>query len=381
MSANAGQRARPVDATPMLAMEGIADLDKAVLSRILIEGGHATGPIEEVTLKPIGVGLLGGSYRLQLRYAAGASGLPALVVKMHVDNPRSRKLARYGVRVEGVYGFYANETAFYQQLAPSLSIRVPDCYAAAVSEDGSRFVLLLEAIEPATPGNDLTPCSMQRLEMAVINIAGLHGPSWDIAADRVDPMIFDSRGPNAATMQSHVQTACKINAERWADYFDAEEFAAFSRFADRYDEWQRAEGRPRSIVHVDHRLDNLLFFDDRDEVVVVDWQTLQLSFPLRDVGQLFAASIDTELRREAEIPMLRVYQEALARHGVTDYGFDRLLDDYRYSLLQGLHGGLLGMATIPLEGRGKELFLTKVRRTMVALRDHRDHMEIDVLSA
>lgn len=381
MTAQNMEKAKPVDAAPLLAMESIADLDKAVLSDILIAGGYADGPIEDVAVKAIGQGLLGGSFRLQLRYVAGATGLPALVIKMHVDNPRSRKLARYGVRVEGVYGFYANEAAFYQQLAPLLSIRVPACYAAAVSEDGSRFVLVLEAIEPATPGDDLGPCSMQRLEMAVTNIAGLHGPSWGMTADRIDPMIFDSRGPNAVTMQSHVQTACKINEERWAGEFSSDDFAAFQRFADRYDEWQRAEGRPRSIVHVDHRLDNLLFFEDRDEVVVVDWQTLQLSFPLRDVGQMFAASIDTDLRREAEIPMLHVYHAALARHGVTDYAFDRLLDDYRYSLLQGLHGGLLGMATIPLQGRGKELFLTKVRRTMAALSDHRDHMAIDVLSA
>ena len=66
---------------------------------------------------------------------------------------------------------------------------------------------------------------------------------------------------------------------------------------------------------------------------------------------------------------------------MTDYSFDRLLDDYHWSLLQGLHGGLLGIATIPVEGRGKELFLTKIRRSVATLKEYRDRMPMDIFAA
>ena len=79
---------------------------------------------------------------------------------------------------------------------------------------------------------------------------------------------------------------------------------------------------PRTPVHSDYRLDNMLFAAggaDRP-LTVVDWQTVQLGVGPSDVAYFLGSAFEPELRRSCERDLLVRYHRAL----VEDYGVDGL---------------------------------------------------------
>jgi hypothetical protein len=56
-----------------------------------------------------------------------------------------------------------------------------------------------------------------------------------------------------------------------------------------------------------------------------------------DLAYAIVLDWDVELRRQCEIPMLKRYHETLMQHGVTDYSWERLYDDYRLCVAMGVY--------------------------------------------
>ena len=80
-----------------------------------------------------GVGILGMLARLTLTYGGEATEFPTtMVVKIASPHPETKDIARF-------YGFYTTEVGCYRaamQGGDGLGVRVPDVYAAHVSENG-----------------------------------------------------------------------------------------------------------------------------------------------------------------------------------------------------------------------------------------------------
>ena len=80
-----------------------------------------------------GVGILGLLARLTLTYGGEATEFPTtMVVKIASPHPETKDIARF-------YGFYTTEVGCYRaamQGGDGLGVRVPDVYAAHVSENG-----------------------------------------------------------------------------------------------------------------------------------------------------------------------------------------------------------------------------------------------------
>ncbi len=89
------------------------------------------------------------------------------------------------------------------------------------------------------------------------------------------------------------------------------------------------------MLHGDYRLDNLLFDPDGADVVAVDWQTLAVGPPARDLAYFLGTSLTVDDRRAAERELVAEYHAALCARGVSGYDADQCFDDYRLGQLQG----------------------------------------------
>ena len=179
--------------------------DPAELTPAWVAAALATTGIQveltEVRPERVGTGQIGTSYRLHLTYtdpaAAAAAGAPtSLVAKMAGGDPASRDLIADG---------YRNEYGFYTEIADTVAITTPRCWYAVISEDNTCFVLLLDDLAPAEPGEQVRGCTLEEAELALINLAGLHGPRWCDATLREIPWMNQQTAEGAAFTRAEMQ--------------------------------------------------------------------------------------------------------------------------------------------------------------------------------
>lgn len=103
---------------------------------------------------------------------------------------------------------------------------------------------------------------------------------------------------------------------------------------------------------------------------MVDWQTLTVGLPARDLAYFLGTSLTTADRRAHEHELVAACHRALTGGGVTGYSLAQCLDDYRFGFPQGPLITVLGCAYGTPTERGDEMFLAMATRACAAIRDH-----------
>jgi hypothetical protein len=311
----------------------------------------------------IGTGQMGTTYRVCLAYD-GEPGPPTLVAKVAGPDEASRAIVAPG---------YAAEVGFYRHLATTLAVRTPRCWYAAIAEDCTRFTLLLDDAAPATPGVQADGCTAAQAAAAIDNLVGLHAPRWDDPALHDLGFLMRADEATASMMGEALVAATDGFVDRYQGRLRDGEPATLRAVAERIAEWQPARAGPVSVVHGDYRLDNLLFSPSSDEVTAVDWQSVGLAPPLRDVAYFLGTSLDVGARRAVEEALVARYHDALVAAGIGGYPAARCWDDYRVGQLQGPLITVLGCMYAPGERteRSDAMFLAMIRRSCAAIVDLR----------
>jgi aminoglycoside phosphotransferase (APT) family kinase protein len=156
--------------------------------------------------------------------------------------------------------------------------------------------------------------------------------------------------------------------DRFASELDAMEVVALEGVAEHVDRWLVGRPERRAPVHGDYRLDNLMFAPD-GTVTALDWQTLSLGLPARDVAFLLSTGLSVDDRRTHEATIVEAYRHALEAHGVEGHGAEECFDDYAFSMLQGPLIAELGWLVAETTERGDAMFMAMVRRACAAIVD------------
>ncbi|MGH3678476.1 MAG: phosphotransferase family protein, partial [Mycobacterium sp.] len=124
-----------------------------------------------------------------------------------------------------------------------------------------------------------------------------------------------------------------------------------------------------SLMHGDYRLDNMLFDPDGSRVTVVDWQTVGLGLPARDLAYFTGTSLVPEVRSAIEEDLVGAYHRALLGYGVTDYDLETCWRDYRLGVVQVPLLSALGCAFAASTERGDEMMVVMLERGCRAIRE------------
>lgn len=312
---------------------------------------------------PIGTGQTGATYRVCATYAAN-SGLPdTFAVKLSAQDDAVRERVALG---------YRSEVEFYADVAAHVQIPVPRCYYSDISDSGADFVLVLADMAPAVQGDQLAGCSPQEAQLAVEGLAGLHGPSWcDPTWLALKAVSMPKPGDEAAAkgLGDVSVMAADITIEKLGGRMSAEDRDTLRAAMRLVTPWLLTEPTRYSLMHGDYRLDNMLFDPDRTRITVVDWQTVGLGLPARDLAYFAATSLVPEVRAEIERDLVGRYHDGLLRYGVTGYDAETCWRDYRLGVLQAPLLGGLGFAFAASTERGDEMVLTMFHRGCRAIRE------------
>jgi Ser/Thr protein kinase RdoA (MazF antagonist) len=309
--------------------------------------------ITDLDSDPVGTGQMADTHRLRFRL----DGTPrSLILKLTSDDTASRETGRLQAN-------YLREVRFYQELAPTLAVRVPRCRHADIDETGAEFYLLLEDMTPCSQGDQLTGCTVAEVEAVLDEAARLHGPRWQDPALARLPWL----AVNAAARQPGPDIFTAMFAgfrERYADRIEDEVLAVGEKFFPGIDVYHKArQAAPQTVTHGDFRPDNILFAgqDGRVPVTVVDWQTVDVGAPMSDVSYFIGGALSTDDRRALERPLLERYHEELRRHGVTDYSFTDCWRDYGRFSMQNYLVGVGAAMSVKQTERGDQMFISMVR--------------------
>jgi hypothetical protein len=314
------------------------------------------GDIGSVTQQRIGDGHIGVNLRVELRDAA--AGLPASVV---VKLPA---LDQTSLMTAAMLRHYEREVRFYTELAATVDIRVPHLYHGDWTSATNDFVLVLEDMTPARQGDQLTGCSVEQAEVAVRELARLHGPRWD------DPTLEDiewlerDRGVESATQLSAMWGLFFPSfAATYRSYLTDDEFALAETFGSRIGQWRSGRSGPRTVVHADYRLDNMLFAtpEGGPPVTVVDWQSPGHGAPIADLSYFCGAGLVPEDRRANERDLVAAYADALGAYDVR-LDDDWLWEQYRRETFAGLMVAVIASQIVTLNDRSEAMFGTMAQR-------------------
>src|SRR5579872_1553227 len=315
-----------------------------------------------------GVGMTTEIYRLMLNYAPDSRGPATLVAKLQASLPMMRDVAN-------AYGLYEREVLFYRELASTISLRSPRCLVAAFDPASKAFVLVMEDLCDARPGDQVAGLTLDQLRVAIDQVADLHARWWNrselpgledkIQPFRVPPYCdFNARHASGwetfdRFLEGRVSRELRRVGERMCDTLDG--MAA-----------DMARG-PRTICHGDFRADNLMFteVDGAPGLTCVDWQLAMQARGPFDIGYMMSGSVNVDVRREHEMALLRGYHDKLLAAGVEGYSFEECLHDYRRALLIGFtYLSQSGAAADLTHPRTEALYDAGMRRIDAAVADH-----------
>lgn len=333
------------------AVSGGSDLGPDFLTHAL--AAHLDGArVVSSRAAPVGTGQVSDSFRLSLGYDRPTALPGTLVAKVPAADPASRNAAR-------TFRTYELEASFYRQLASGLPVALATCYFASYDPEPDEYVVLLEDLAPAVPGDQLAGITPDQAARAIDELAALHAAGWDSQELAGLPWLNRSSPAGEALMTGAVTGLYPGFRERYEQRLAAETLPLIEKFIPKTAAYLQSRDGPRTLVHGDFRADNLLFGPDRP--AVLDWQTCSFGAGASDLSYFLASSLPVPDRQRHEQDLVRRYHAGLAARGVA-LTWDHCWNDYRRYAFGGIVMAIIAAMVVRQTQRGDEMFAAMVDR-------------------
>jgi hypothetical protein len=262
--------------------------------------------------------------------AAGQdAGLPASVFV------KSTPLSAKNRAMVAALDMAMNEARFYNAIRPGLGDDVaPQVYACHAGH-GARYLLLLEDLVGAGATFLESPAALDLpyAEGIVRALGHLHAAFWDsprldndlgwIASERQRPgfgvMLWQFRRMRKKLLAS-AEYELPPSVRRMAEFVNRNDHALHAK-------WKIG---PQTVLHGDGHAGNTYGLPD-GRSGLLDWQLIQRGPGIREISYFFTHSLPTELRRQHQEDLIRLYLSTLQEYGVTDPPtFDEAWKAYRF---------------------------------------------------
>ncbi|WP_372784315.1 phosphotransferase [Phenylobacterium sp.] len=341
-------------------------IDAAWLTRAL-QGAGVDAVVSGFTAKAVGTGQIGDSVRFTLSYARGGDQAPAsLVGKFPSADPDSFKT---GVML----GNYHREVMFYRHLADGALIRTPKCLFADVAPESGEFVLLMEDLGPAEPGNQLAGVSLEQAGLVIDEAARLHASHWEDPGLDDLPWVSGSRAAPTGPVNPEMVRALWMGFRaRYAERLEPDWIEIGERVAGSYAALARPQKTPHCLTHNDFRPDNMMFATAAGghPVTTLDWQSFAFGIGATDVAYFLAGALNPDVRRASEAALLDRYLAGLKAHGVSGYGAADLARDYARGGFLLFMTAFFAAMVVKQTPRGDDMFIQMLGSASRHILDH-----------
>lgn len=317
----------------------------------------------------VGTGQTGCNARFTLTWDH-PTGRPATIMgKFPSQDPTARTTGFAG-------GAYVTEWNFYSRIAPTVDVRAPKCYFAALDLDAEAFCLIMEDLSGSQQGDQFVGLTLDEAELAIDQAVLLHAPRWGdptLAQAATQVTTIDERAQRLQMIYSMLLPAFM---DRLGSRLDDPIRKLVDAFNAHIARWAHGSGTPLTVAHYDFRPDNFLFArtPEAPPLVIVDWQTANEGLGMVDVAYMIAGSFTPERRRGVERQLVESYLTKLHAAGVS-YSEEDCWRDYRFGSLWGLIITVLATSMAARTERGDDLFVMMATQHGYQALDH-DALEL-----
>jgi thiamine kinase-like enzyme len=266
----------------------------------------------------------------------------------------------------GSTGMGTREARFYDELAPSIKMRIPTSYFAGSGADGAFLILLEDLAATGCSISDGTwgiPADLAA--DALSDLAHLHVGFED--ADRlaaVRPWVMATPAMSSDFTRPMLRQVIDQNSDvlsqayiEVAEMYIADPDAIIAL-------WEHG---PHALIHGDPHIGNL--FIDNGRVGFLDWGLLNISTPMRDVSYFLTMSMLADERRKHERHLLQHYLDIRRSLGGAEISADDAWQAHRVHTAYTVLASFLSLVP-PYNGEDQKEFSDAFRnRAITALDD------------
>jgi hypothetical protein len=308
--------------------------------------------VQSIAIQQIGsgIGVSSALYRVTL---TGTNCPATVIVKLPA-------LDEAAVFTSTILRMYIREVAFFNELAHESPVRVPQAYHAAVDNETSQFVAVMEDLGGLRMVDQTAGMTVGDAERAVDALAAWHATWWgkgdDLAArgltvsladpiyPAILPMVFDE-GWQKVTGAMELAPAIKKVGPGWTA-------AMPGLLAD-------LSSGPNTMLHGDYRADNLLF-DTDGSVALLDFQLIGSGVAAYDLAYMITQSLNADDAAAHERALFDRWQDGLRSRGVSADDLSRAWDDYRKAALFCLVYPIVASRGMDLEDERQRVLIEKM---------------------
>lgn len=332
-----------------------SQIDADWLNAVLAQAG-LPGRVTGFSTEEVGTGQMARNVRFYLSYPEEDVGPSRLVAKFPATDPTSRATG-------ASHGTYQRELLFYEQLAARVDIQVPRVLFSAVEPASQDFVLVMEDLFPAVQGDQLAGCDVEQAHLAMRELAGLHGPTWNDPRLAEHTWLSHPTPEGVALLETLYQGVWPGFVERYCHRLTPEHLDVADRLGRHLQVFAARPGDPFSLIHGDYRLDNMLFGPGGDPypLAVVDWQTVGTGHPVSDASYFVGAGLLPDARARHERTLMESYFGELERYAV-GYDWGACWQAYRRFAFAGVRMAVIASMIVVQTDRGDDMFMAMASR-------------------
>ena len=345
-------------------LSSIDQIDAEWLQAVFGEAGRDIPTIGNVRSEPIGAGNTGTTVKTVIEYAVPDTDAPRSVVcKFHPEDPIKAELTRH-------HGVFLVEEGVQKLLAEHSEAAIPECYFVAVNDDGGQFNLVCEDLSVRCKlGDQIAGCSIDEARAAIIELAKLHRQFWN--QPRLNELQWMRPRmpfpPNAFEL-----------LDEWLKTLLTEEQHDIVRIATpRIHDWLALTPDNQTLIHVDCRVDNVLFDHDHSpgnaagtaklpQAYLIDFALVSVGDAVADVAYLLTSSLSSEDRLASELDLLEVHTREIARKD-SAWTIKKATRSYRDNIVSSLYLTMMAAMQMPGEGHTRTLLTRLFERNCAAV--------------
>ncbi|MEZ4681306.1 MAG: phosphotransferase [Caldilineaceae bacterium] len=228
-------------------------------------------------------------------------------------------------------------------MAPLIDLPSPRCYYSDYDKMSGSCVLLLEDLSQMRAVDRIDGCHKEDAELVIRSLAKFHAQWWD------SPRLRDM---GYLTPFDHMASYSQERFQEWWPTF-LEKLEpilpktilpeSFRKLGRQYgpllaETMSKLNQPPITIIHRDLNTDNLMFGVKEDDppLTFFDWQLVGYGRGVSDVTYFMVYAVPTDVRRQEEYNLLRMYHSLLEEYGIRGYDFEHCWFDYKLAFFRNL---------------------------------------------